>query len=159
MTFIQLSKELARVGAKNPPPEPIRAFNEKNAIPPFGLNILEKISPNRTCAEAGIAPQWCLCAHTTFDNDEKIAKALQAAILNEIARLVSGEELCYDLCTLSQNFPPPKNYRVAEGKYYHASISAVNFKSQIGKSLAFQAWIVYDDETFSMSFYFLFFNF
>eukprot|EP01127_Copromyxa_protea_P010172 TRINITY_DN2453_c0_g2_i4.p1 TRINITY_DN2453_c0_g2~~TRINITY_DN2453_c0_g2_i4.p1 ORF type:complete len:243 (-),score=32.56 TRINITY_DN2453_c0_g2_i4:317-1045(-) len=140
-------KELARMGAKNPPPEPVRAFNQKNAIPPFGLNILEKISPNRTCAEAGVSPQWCLCSRTAYGSDRKITNALQEAMLNEITRLVEGEELCYDLSTFSQNFPPPRNYRVSDGKYYQATISAVKFKSQIGKGLAFQAWFVYDDKT------------
>eukprot|EP01127_Copromyxa_protea_P010166 TRINITY_DN2453_c0_g1_i3.p1 TRINITY_DN2453_c0_g1~~TRINITY_DN2453_c0_g1_i3.p1 ORF type:complete len:724 (-),score=92.30 TRINITY_DN2453_c0_g1_i3:1536-3707(-) len=140
-------KELARMGAKNPPPEPIRAFNQKNAIPPFGLNILKEISPDRTCAEAGIAPQWCLCSHTTYESDVKIAEALRDVILDEISHRVEGEELCYDLRTLKKNFPPPKTYRVSEGKYFHAILEAVNFQSQIGRKLTFQGWVKVDDET------------
>eukprot|EP01127_Copromyxa_protea_P016107 TRINITY_DN4735_c0_g1_i1.p1 TRINITY_DN4735_c0_g1~~TRINITY_DN4735_c0_g1_i1.p1 ORF type:complete len:151 (-),score=22.42 TRINITY_DN4735_c0_g1_i1:75-467(-) len=88
-----------------------------------------------------------MCSHTSYGNDKRVAKALVDAIFDYLASRVEGEEaLCYDLRNLKKNFPPPKSYRVTEDKHFQVTVTAVKFKSQIGKNLTFKAWITYDDQ-------------
>lgn len=119
----------------------------------IGLSLLQNIPETRTCTEAGISPEWCMCnMYVEIDTSEMIVKQAATVIVSEINQRVKEDsqgDLCVELklSTIVDAYLLQKTRREV-GEITQAY--RVSVRTEPGHA-HFDAHLAHNEETKSMS--------